>query len=85
MLMLLQIVEVNASLTEDPAIVNKSAETEGWIAKVRTPRSPLPALHYEFPPSLLDHSKLSLCAVCASSRPRPKGRKPDLCAVPRLP
>ncbi len=29
-----QVVDVNASLTEDPAIVNKSAETDGWIAKV---------------------------------------------------
>mmetsp|Transcript_2415 Transcript_2415/g.5051 ORF Transcript_2415/g.5051 Transcript_2415/m.5051 type:complete len:168 (-) Transcript_2415:194-697(-) len=30
-----EIVDVNAALTEDPAIVNKSAETDGWIAKIR--------------------------------------------------
>ena len=32
---MLQIVDVNAALTDDPAIVNKAAETDGWIAKVR--------------------------------------------------
>ena len=30
-----EVVDVNAALTEDPALVNKDAEGAGWIAKVK--------------------------------------------------
>ena len=32
-----EVVEVNAALVEDPALVNRAAESEGWFFKLKAP------------------------------------------------